>query len=286
MANENNASEITPYNPSEENVVVYRTEDSTLELDVQLKDETVWLTQQQMASLFNSTIPNVSMHIRNIYKEGELDKEATVKDFLIVQNEGGRQVTRRVSYYNLDVIISVGYRVKSQAGTRFRQWATKILKDYMLRGYAVNQRIMAVEEKIDFFVRTNIPPMEQVFFEGQFFEARVLLENLIKTATKRVIMIDGYVDATTFDILDVRAKGVTADIYSDSDYRSLRDMHNASAGKQPVTTHKWSTTSHDRWLIIDDTLYHCGHSFKDMGKKLCAIMRMGASPEEILKQVR
>lgn len=152
MANENNASEITPYNPSEENVVVYRTEDSTLELDVQLKDETVWLTQQQMASLFNSTIPNVSMHIRNIYKEGELDKEATVKDFLIVQNEGGRQVTRRVSYYNLDVIISVGYRVKSQAGTRFRQWATKILKDYMLRGYAVNQRIMAVEERVDNYV--------------------------------------------------------------------------------------------------------------------------------------
>ncbi len=152
MANENNASEITPYNPSEENVVVYRTEDSTLELDVQLKDETVWFTQQQMASLFNSTIPNVSMHIRNIYKEGELDKEATVKDFLIVQNEGGRQVTRRVSYYNLDVIISVGYRVKSQAGTRFRQWATKILKDYMLRGYAVNQRIMAVEERVDNYV--------------------------------------------------------------------------------------------------------------------------------------
>lgn len=304
MASENKASEITPYNPSEENVVVYRTEDSTLELDVQLKDETVWLTQQQMASLFYSTIPNVSMHIRNIYKEGELDKGATVKDFLIVQNEGGRQVTRRVSYYNLDVIISVGYRVKSQAGTRFRQWATKILKDYMLRGYAVNQRIMAVEErvdnrlmaherrleaveeKIDFFVRTNIPPMEQVFFEGQFFEARVLLENLIKTATKRVIMIDGYVDATTFDILDVRTKGVTADIYSDSEYTSLRDMHNASAGKRPISTHKWSTASHDRWLIIDDTLYHCGHSFKDMGKKLCAITRMGASPEDILKQVR
>lgn len=114
----------------------------------------------------------------------------------------------------------------------------------------------------------------------------MLLENLIKTATKRVIMIDGYVDATTFDILDVRAKGVTADIYSDSDCKNLRYMHNASAGKQPVTTHKWSIASHDRWLIIDDTLYHCGHSFKDMGKKLCAIMRMGASPEEILKQVR
>ncbi len=169
------------------------------------------------------------MHIHNIYKEGELNKEATVKDFLIVQNEGGRQVARRVSYYNLDVIISVGYRVKSQAGTRFRQWATKILKDYMLCGY---------------------------------------------------------VDATTFDILDVRAKGVIADIYSDSDYKSLRDMHNISAGKQPVTTHKWSTVSHDRWLIIDDTLYHCGHSFKDMGKKLCAITRMGACPEDILKLIR
>ena len=151
---------------------------------------------------------------------------------------------------------------------------------------AIESELHDHQEKIDFFVRTNIPPVEQVFFEGQFFEARVLLENLIKTATKRVIMIDGYVDATTFEILDVRANGVTADIYSDSDYKSLRDMHNTSTGKQPISTHKWSTASHDRWLIIDDTLYHCGHSFKDMGKKLCAIMRMGASPEDILKQVR
>ena len=284
----------------ENEIVLYQPNES-IKLDVRVEGDTVWLTQQQMSLLFNTSRNNVTLHIGNIFKEHELEQNSVCKESLLTAQDGK---TYKTKFYNLDVIISVGYRVKSQAGTRFRQWATKILKEYMLRGYAVNQRIMAVEErvdnrlmaherrleavedKIDFFVRTNIPPVEQVFFEGQFFEARVLLENLIKTATKRVIMIDGYVDATTFDILDVRANGVTADIYSDSDYRSLRDMHNASAGKQPVTTHKWSTASHDRWLIIDDTLYHCGHSFKDMGKKLCAIMRMGASPEDILKQVR
>ena len=304
MANENKASEITPYNPSDENVVVYRTEDSTLELDVHLSGDTVWLTQQQMAMLFQVKENNITYHIQGIYKTAELEPEATTQKIRVVRKEGERMVARTIDYYNLDMIISVGYRVNSTNATKFRRWATSVLKDYLLRGYALNQRLMAMEDridrrlqehtdqihelqdKVDFFVRTNIPPVEQVFFEGQFFEARVLLENLIKTATKRVIMIDGYVDATTFEILDVRAKGVTADIYSDSEYTSLRDMHNASAGKQPITTHKWSTASHDRWLIIDDTLYHCGHSFKDMGKKLCAIMRMGASPEDILKQVQ
>ena len=305
MANENKASEITPYNPSEENVVVYRTEDSTLELDVQLKDETVWLTQQQMAELFQKDQSVIARHISNIFREGELEKS----NMQILHNTMFKYRPTRV--YNLDVILSVGYRVNSKRGIMFRRWASRVIKEYILKGYVVNQQLLSIQrqidsrfeqqdrrmvaieselhdhqEKIDFFVRTNIPPVEQVFFEGQFFEARVLLENLIKTATKRVIMIDGYVDATTFEILDVRANGVTADIYSDSDYKSLRDMHNTSTGKQPISTHKWSTASHDRWLIIDDTLYHCGHSFKDMGKKLCAIMRMGASPEDILKQVR
>ena len=139
---------------------------------------------------------------------------------------------------------------------------------------------------MDFFVRTSLPPVEQVFFEGEFFEARVLLEKIIKTATKRVVIIDAYIDAATFEILDVRAKGVTADIYSDGLYKTLRDTHNASAGVQPINTHKWSTASHDRWLIVDDRLYHCGHSVKDLGKKLSAIMLMGESPEAILNHVR
>lgn len=287
------ANEIVLYKPNEQ-----------FQLEVQVADETVWLSQQQMVILFDSTKQNISLHINNIFKEGELNKEATVKEYLTVQTEGGRQVTRKVFYYNLDVIISVGYRVKSLRGTQFRQWANKVIKDYMLRGYAVNQRLLAIEDrmdrrlqehteqihelqdKVDFFVRTNMPPAEQIFFEGEFFEARVLLEKLIKTATKRVIIIDGYIDAATFEMLDVRAKGVTADIYSDGEHKNLRDMHNADKGKQPVNTHKWSKSSHDRWVIIDDTLYHCGHSVKDLGKKLSAIMRMDWDPETVLKEVR
>lgn len=285
------------------NEIVLYQPDNTIQLEVRLQNETVWLNQQQMVALFDSTKSNISMHISNIFKEGELQKEATVQDFLTVQNEGGRQVTRRVRYYNLDVIISVGYRVKSLRGTQFRQWATKIIKDYMLKGYAVNQRLLAMEERIDkkfqaieqrvskteeqvdFFVRTSLPPVEQVFFEGEFFAARALLEKLIKTAQKRVIVIDAYVDAATFEMLDVRLKGVTADIYSDSEHTSLREMHNASKGVQPVNTHKWSKPSHDRWLIIDESLYHCGHSLKDMGKKLSAITLMGTNPETILKEI-
>ena len=148
---------------------------------------------------------------------------------------------------------------------------------------STDQKLEEVFHRLDEGAAT---PKEAIFFEGQFFEARVLLEQIIKTATKRVIIIDGYVDAATFEMLDVRAKGVTADIYSDSEYKTLRDSHNASKGKQPVNTHKWSKSSHDRWVIIDDTLYHCGHSVKDLGKKLSAIMKMDWNPEVVLKEVK
>lgn len=148
---------------------------------------------------------------------------------------------------------------------------------------STDQKLEEVFHRLDEGAAT---PKEAIFYEGQFFEARVLLEQIIKTATKRVIIIDGYVDAATFEMLDVRAKGVTADIYSDSEYKTLRDSHNASKGKQPVNTHKWSKSSHDRWVIIDDTLYHCGHSVKDLGKKLSAIMKMDWNPEVVLKEVR
>ena len=213
-------------------------------------------------------------------------------------------VRRPIEIYNLDVIISVGYRVNTKRGIQFRQWANRILKEYLLNGYAVNQQLLHLEERIDkrfnsieqrvekteeqidFFVRTSLPPIEQVFYEGEFFEARVILEKIIKTATKRVVIIDAYIDAATFEMLDVRARGVTADIYSNSLYKTLCDTHNKSASVQPINTHKWSTASHDRWLIVDDRLYHCGHSVKDLGKKLSAIMLMGESPETILNQVR
>ena len=283
-------------------IVLYQPNEQ-FQLEVQLKDETVWLTQDQMSQLFDRDRTVIGRHIRNIFSEGELDESLVCAKFALPKKygrHGGHTQEVEATIYNLDVIISVGYRVKSQRGTQFRQWATKILKDYMLRGYAVNQRLLNIEnqlasqqkqlakhqEQIDFFVRAELPPAEQIFFEGQFFEARVLLEKLIKMAKKRVIIIDGYIDAATFEMLDVRAKGVTADIYSDGEHKSLRDSHNASKGKQPINTHKWSKASHDRWVIIDDTLYHCGHSVKDLGKKLSAIMKMDWNPEVVLKEVR
>ena len=239
----------------------------------------------------------ITRHINNIFIEGELEEKSNVQNLHFPFSD------KPVKVYNLDVIISVGYRVKSQRGTQFRRWATSVLKEYLLRGYSMNQQLMYVEEridrrlgavektladhqkKIDFFVRTNLPPVEQVFFKGQFFEARLLLERLIKSAQYRVIVIDKYVDAETFEMLDVRQKGVSADIYSGGLYANLRDAHNATNGAESINTHKWRTASHDRWLIIDDHVYHCGHSLKDMGKKLPAITCMGIPPETIIAAV-
>ena len=282
-------------------IVLYRPNEQ-FQLEVQLKDDTVWLTQEQIAMLFGTQRPAITKHLNNIYNSGELAIESTCSILERMGNDGKQRY--QTKYYNLDAILSVGYRVNSKNATLFRQWANRVLKEYILKGYAVNQRLIAIEDridrrlqehtdqihelqdKVDFFVRTSLPPVEQVFFEGEFFEARVLLEKIIKTAKKRVVIIDAYIDAATFEILDVRAKGVTADIYSDGLYKTLRDTHNASAGVQPINTHKWSTASHDRWLIVDDSLYHCGHSVKDLGKKLSAIMLMGESPEAILNHVR
>lgn len=281
-----------------ESVVIYRTEDDTLQLNVQVANETVWLTQQQMSELFQKDRTVITRHINNIFREGELEEKSNVQNLHFPFSDKPTKV------YNLDVIISVGYRVKSKRGTQFRRWATSILKEYLLKGYAINQRLIAMEErmdrrfaqydsilqehqeKIDFFVNTNLPPVEKVFFEGDFFEARVLLEKLVKTAQQRVIVIDAYIDAATFELLDVRGKSVSADIYSGKDLSSLRDMYNTSKKKNPINTHVWSKASHDRWLIIDNSLYHCGHSLKDMGRKLSAITLMGISPEEILNSVK
>ena len=295
------ANEVALYNPSTDNIVVYRTEDNTLQLDVQVKGDTVWLTQQQIAELFGVKQPAVSKHLSNIFKDGELEKDS-VHSILEYTAADGKVYSTQ--FYNLDAILSVGYRVNSKNATSFRRWANSVLKDYMLRGYAINQKLLHLEEridqkfysleqrvekteeKIDFFVRTNQTPVEQVFFGGEFFAARVLLEQLIKTAQQRVIIIDAYVDAAIFEILDVRAKDVKATIYSGKDLRGLRDAHNATAGVEPIDTFVWSNPSHDRWLIIDDQLYHCGHSLKDMGKKLSAISLMGIPAQTIIDQVK
>ena len=283
-------------------IVLYQP-DATIQLEVRLQDETVWLTQQQMAELFDTDRTSILRHIHNIYGTHELEEKATCAKIAQVRLEGNRRVMREIPFYNLDMIISVGYRVNSIRGTQFRRWATSVLKEYMLRGYAVNQRLIAMEDrmdrkfqehadqihelqsKVDFFVRTSLPPMEQVFFGGQFFEARVLLERIIKTAKRRVVIIDGYVDAATFEMMDVRTKGVQATIYSGKDLTGLRDLHNGKTGTEPIETAVWSRPSHDRWLIVDESVYHCGHSLKDMGQKLSAVSLLGIDPNDILKQV-
>lgn len=276
------------------NEIVLYQPDESVQLEVRLEDDTVWLTQQQMAELFQKDISVISRHIKNAFSEGELDEKSNLH-FLQVPNSD-----RPARLYDLDVIISVGYRVKSKRGIQFRRWATFVLKEYMLRGYAVNQRLLNIEnqlasqqkqlakhqEQIDFFVRTELPPAEQIFYNGQFFAARALLEKIIKTANTRVIVIDSYVDAATFEMLDVRAKGVKADIYSGKNLNNMQKLHNTSSGLEPIDVHIWKEASHDRWLIIDDTVYHCGHSLKDMGQKLSAIAQLGVDADDILKKIR
>lgn len=291
---------------NEQNEIVLYQPNELTKLEVRVAEETVWLSQAQMAELFGRDRSVINRHISNIFKEGEVEASLGCAKFAQTNQYGRRtgfvQVSQ-VDYYNLDVIISVGYRIHSPQGVAFRRWATSVLKDYMLRGYAVNQRLLHIEselaehrsilqahdKQLDFFVKTALPPAEQVFFEGNFFEARVALEVLVKTAKQRAIIIDGYVDALTFDILDVRAKGVKAEIYTNgvgAGMRRLIETHDKEANKEHIDVHKWKNESHDRWLIIDDTLYHCGHSLNAMGKHLSAISQMGISPEEILNQVR
>ena len=274
---------------TDKNEIILYQPDEAVKLEVRLSEETVWLNRNQMATLFGRDVKTIGKHIANALAE-ELSAFQVVAKFATTANDGK---TYKVEYYNLDMILSVGYRVKSQKGILFRQWANRVLKDYLLKGYAVNQRFERLEQrmtdaenKIDFFVRTNALPVEQVFFDGQFFEARVLLEKLIKTATQRVIIIDAYVDAATFEILDVRNAGVTADIYSGKDLTALRNIHNSAANVEPIDTHIWTAPSHDRWLIVDNNLYHCGHSLKDIGRKLSAITLMGTQPETVLNAVR
>lgn len=277
----NQANEIILYQP-----------DDTLALDVRVEDESVWLTQVQMAELFQSTKQNVSLHIRNIFKEGELDEIATVKEYLTVQKEGKRNVQRNIYYYNLDVIISVGYRVKSVRGTHFRQWANKVLKEYLLRGYSINQRLMQLEdridrrlsehdrhllqldEKVDFFVRSSLQPKEGVFFNGQIFDAYALVADLIRQAKTRIMLIDNYIDDSVLVQLSKRKPGVTVDIYDGQISKQLRqDVEKHNEQYPGVTLHKY-TKAHDRFLIIDEDVYHIGASLKDLGKKLFAFSKM------------
>lgn len=267
-------------------IILYQP-DNSIELEVRMEAETVWLNRQQMALLFNRDVKTIGKHINNALAE-ELQGFPTVAKFATVQKEGERVVTRNVEYYSLDMVLSVGYRVKSQRGIEFRQWANKVLKDYLIRGYAINQRfeqleqrVSRTEEKIELFVRTSLPPMEGVFFEGQIFDAHVFASNLIKSAKSSIVLIDNYVDESVLTTLSKRENNVSAKIVTKSISDQFQLDLNRHNSQYPQIEVEERTDIHDRFLIIDDTVYHIGASLKDLGKKLFAFSKLGISPEVI-----
>jgi hypothetical protein len=263
----------------ENEIVLYQPNDA-IRLEVRLEKETVWLNRNQMAVLFGRDVKTIGKHIINAQRE-ELYNMSTVAKFEIVQNEGGRQVRRMVEFYNLDMILSVGYRVKSNQGILFRQWANSVLKEFLLKGYSINQRferleqrVSKTEEKIEFFIRTSLSPLEGVFFDGQIYDAYELVSKLIKSAKRSIILIDNYIDESVLTLLDKRADGITAEIYTQQINPQLRlDIQRHDSQYAPIPIHVL-TRSHDRFLLIDDDVYHIGASIKDLGKRWFAIMKM------------
>lgn len=278
-------------------IILYKPDELPEHIEVTLEDETVWLTQAQMAVLFNQTKQNISLHINNCFKEGELERSATVKESLIVQNEGGRKVSRKIDFYNLDVIISVGYRVKSKQGTQFRIWATNVLRDYLLKGYALNQRMDRIENnfetlskqvrKISLQLETNELPTQGVFFDGQIFDAYELASRIIRSAKQEIILIDNYIDESTITHLSKKAETVKVQLITKTICRQLvLDVKKANEQYGYFLVKEFSA-SHDRFLIIDRTeMYHLGASLKDLGKKWFAFSKMDESITKlVLEQI-
>lgn len=283
---------MAPAGRAQENEIILYQPDDTLTLDVRVEDETVWLTQAQIVELFDSSKSNISEHLKHIFESGELKREATVRKFRTVRQEGTRSVVRTLEFFNLDVIISVGYRVNTVRGIHFRQWANNILKEYLLKGYSINQRLMLLEdkmdrrfseydrhllqldEKIDFFIRSSLQPKEGIFFNGQIFDAYALIADIIRQAKRRIVLIDNYIDDSVLVQLSKRQPGVTVDIYDSQISRQLRqDVEKHNEQYPGVTLHRY-TKAHDRFLIIDEDVYHIGASLKDLGKKLFAFSKM------------
>ena len=276
-------------------IVVYQPDEIT-RLEVRVEGETVWLNRHQLADLFGRDVKTIGKHINNALKE-ELKNMATVANFATLQKEGNRYVERKVEYYNLDMILSVGYRVKSERGIMFRQWANTVLKEFLLRGFAINHRIEALEaslnkhdnlleeheQKIDFFVRTSLPPIEGVFYNGQIFDAYVFVSNLIKSAQKRLILIDNYLDESVLLMLSKREAGVSAEIRTGRLSQQLQlDLQRHNSQYAPISIIQ-TQNIHDRFLIIDYDVYHIGASLKDLGKKLFAFSKMTISPDLLIR---
>ena len=287
---------------SENQIVVYQPNE-TVRLDVRLENETVWLTQAQLCDLFGVVKSNVSYHLKNIFGTNELDYGATVQKIRTVRTEAGRTVSRDIEYFNLDVIISLGYRINSRLGIQFRQWATRVLKEYLLHGQVVNQclalledkidrrlakhadRIATLEQKVDFFVQTQIPPVQGVFYDGQLWDARALVLKLVAGAKRSMILIDNWATPETLDLFAKKRKGVKVTIFTSEHYdkkhvphRKISDADIKTFNTQyPKLAVRYNETFHDRFLIIDDKeLYLIGASLKDLGHKCFAFTKLDA----------
>ena len=260
-------------------IILYQP-DEAVKLEVRLEDETVWLTQEQIADLFGTKRPAITKHLNNIYKSGELDIDSTCSILEHMGYDGKQRYTTK--YYNLDAILSIGYRVNSKNATLFRKWANSVLKDYLLKGYSINKRLSELErtvaqhtEKIDFFVRTALPPVEGIFYNGQIFDAYKFATDLVKSARRSIVLIDNYVDETVLLMLSKRSVGVSATIYTQRITQQLQldlDRHNSQYPPIDIRTYR---DSHDRFLIVDETdVYHIGASLKDLGKKMFAFSKL------------
>lgn len=292
---------------SENQIIVYQPNE-TVRLDVRLENETVWLTQEQMSLLFGRDQSVIARHVNNIFNEGELNKNSVYAKNAYTASDGK---TYQVAFYNLDVVISVGYRVKSVQGTRFRQWATGVLKEYLIRGYAVNTRLNQLEDKvdrrfakqesdiaelknkIDFFIQTETPPLQGVFYDGQLWDARALVLKLVSGAKKSLILIDNWATVETLDLFTKKRKGVKLTIFTSEHYDKKRVPHHKISDEDvkifntqyPKLTVNYNETFHDRFLIVDDKeLYLIGASLKDLGKKCFAFTKLDTGEIERIKK--
>jgi hypothetical protein len=274
-------------------IIIYQPDAKSVSLEVRIEDDTVWLTQNQMAQLFQTTRNNITLHISNIFKEKELEENSVGKESLLTASDGKKYKTK---LYNLDVIISVGYRVKSIRGTQFRIWANKVLRDYLLKGYAINHRFERIEndvnylkakvDEFDFQIRTSLPPNEGIFFEGQVFDAYVFVSKIIKTAKKSIVLIDNYIDESVLSILSKRNENVMAMIFTSNFTKQIKldlKKHNEQYPSIKIITF---SKSHDRFLIIDnDSVYHIGASLKDLGKKWFAFSKIELDPTDLIAKL-
>ena len=269
-------------------IVIYQSQDGLARLDVRLDKETVWLTQQQIADLFGVQIPAISKHLSNIFKEGELDKNSVIS---ILENTAKDGKVYRTQFYNLDAILSVGYRVNSVYATQFRQWATKVLNNYLKYGYAISnrferleQRVAKTEAQIESFVHAALPPREGIFVDGQIFDAFEFIERLIKSAQKSILLIDNYVDESVLTMMSEKQTGVNATIYTKEISNALQLAQKNFNTQYGGLTLQKTQAFHDRFLIIDDkTIYLIGASMKDAGKRLFAFTQMDSAQIKTIK---